>query len=337
MTSMGHDFLIPFNSLRFVHLSVIFLIHFCLGQGYSNRGLEFPCSPAAFECHSEEETFYEARKAEILSHCGSTCDTQNRTGRTHVVNNEKNRKIWVDIESFDVGSPFLAKPVDCFSLWQNAEGANGAVRIPWPPPNRPPCPLFADFTMEFSMKTEAWYRTDHDESPHQNEDDHPNERSWDWSVHDLDHLVRLADNREYEELAYVTNSYGGWAAAAVAEGIDQLFLGDSGGAPGGRACPESVAKRVLVIGSESPWVEALLLSKRASAAHRSSSSSKSWSSMCSPSARVEVTTLEYAHLNWEPHPQLRTTTYLELRKEFLAGTLEAFDAVVSHCVHKKGK
>ncbi len=64
--------------------------------------------------------------------------------------------------------------------------------------------------------------------------------------------------------------------------------------------------RVLVIGSEIPWVEACCL-------------------MCG--AR-EVVTLEYGKIISE-HPQIKTMTPVEFRKAYLEGILGKFDAVVT--------
>jgi hypothetical protein len=66
-------------------------------------------------------------------------------------------------------------------------------------------------------------------------------------------------------------------------------------------------KRVLVIGSEKPWVEAIVLSL--GAAH--------------------VTTLEYGAIQTD-HPQISTLTPDAMRKAYQVGTLEFFDAVVTH-------
>jgi Caenorhabditis protein of unknown function, DUF268 len=63
---------------------------------------------------------------------------------------------------------------------------------------------------------------------------------------------------------------------------------------------------VLVIGSENPWVEAILLHLGA----------------------AKVTTLEYANLV-SKHPKVKTLKPHQFRKQFLDGALESFDGVVS--------
>ncbi|GFH50495.1 hypothetical protein CTEN210_06971 [Chaetoceros tenuissimus] len=64
---------------------------------------------------------------------------------------------------------------------------------------------------------------------------------------------------------------------------------------------------VLVIGSESPWIEAMLVACGAE----------------------KVTTLEYGHIE-SHHPQVKTLTPNAFRVAYLNGTLEKFDAVVSY-------
>jgi hypothetical protein len=64
--------------------------------------------------------------------------------------------------------------------------------------------------------------------------------------------------------------------------------------------------RVLVIGSENPWVEALCLSVGA----------------------AEVTTLEYGAIRTD-HPQLKTFTPDAFRSAYLAGSIHPFDIVVT--------
>ncbi len=65
-------------------------------------------------------------------------------------------------------------------------------------------------------------------------------------------------------------------------------------------------KHVLVIGSQRPWVEVVLLEHNVG----------------------NVTTLDYAKLQSE-HPKLRTITPSELAEKYLSGSLPKFDAVIS--------
>ncbi len=66
-------------------------------------------------------------------------------------------------------------------------------------------------------------------------------------------------------------------------------------------------KHVLVVGSQSPWLEAIILEVGA----------------------AKITTLDYAQMKSE-HPQIDIVTPLEIREGYLDGTFkEAFDVVVS--------
>jgi hypothetical protein len=67
------------------------------------------------------------------------------------------------------------------------------------------------------------------------------------------------------------------------------------------------SKSVLVIGSERPWVEAVLLGLGA----------------------ARITTLEYGQINCT-HPQVQTVTPARFREQYQNGTLGEFDLVVSH-------
>jgi Caenorhabditis protein of unknown function, DUF268 len=66
-------------------------------------------------------------------------------------------------------------------------------------------------------------------------------------------------------------------------------------------------KSIMVIGTQKPWIEAILLHFGA----------------------AKVTTLEYSNIVSE-HPKLKTLEPHQFRERFLAGTLESFDGIVSH-------
>jgi Caenorhabditis protein of unknown function, DUF268 len=106
-----------------------------------------------------------------------------------------------------------------------------------------------------------------------------------------------------------------WTKEALNQAVDEAKHGKLGGTYGVDATTfvrDDMAdmpirgKSVMVIGSENPWVEAILLHHGA----------------------TKVTTLEYASLVSE-HPKVQTLTPHQFRKEFLAGALESFDGVVS--------
>ncbi len=69
-----------------------------------------------------------------------------------------------------------------------------------------------------------------------------------------------------------------------------------------------VGKHVLVVGSQRPWLEVIILEAGA----------------------AKVTTLDYAQITSE-HPQIDAITPLQMRQGYLDGTFkEAFDAMVSY-------
>jgi hypothetical protein len=126
--------------------------------------------------------------------------------------------------------------------------------------------------------------------------------------------------KRYEE--HFDNAYlgasakvGNWTRELIDEWVQKALSGELEGNYGvaeARALMDSLhkadlrGKNVLVVGSESPWVEALCLA--AGAAH--------------------VTTLEYGVIHCA-HPSVSTMTPSVFRKKYLAGTLGKFERVVT--------
>jgi hypothetical protein len=106
-----------------------------------------------------------------------------------------------------------------------------------------------------------------------------------WSSSMLSHLMKKAKRRELD---------GNYGTALTNQLMDAVLAANVSG------------KRALVVGSESPWVEAILL--EAGAKH--------------------VVTLEYGRIHSQ-HPQVSTLTPDEFRARFEAGKLHPFDVVVS--------
>ena len=107
-----------------------------------------------------------------------------------------------------------------------------------------------------------------------------------------------------------------WSKSMIEEQMQQSRSGTLGGSYGVDPTNEVRQKlqqlpienaRVLVIGSERPWLEAILLSL--GAAH--------------------VVTLEYSTIESQ-HPQISTLTPAMFRQKFMDGTLEPFDIVATH-------
>lgn len=109
-----------------------------------------------------------------------------------------------------------------------------------------------------------------------------------WLSQDLEQWKTLA----MEEPTQLRGTYGKQATTKVREKLRRLNVTN---------------KSVLVIGSERPWVEAVVLGLGA----------------------TRVTTLEYGQIN-STHPLVETLTPAQFRDKYRDGTLGEFDAVVSH-------
>ena len=127
------------------------------------------------------------------------------------------------------------------------------------------------------------------------------------------HDGRIPIGRSYYDDAGGSGHNLVWTKENIDRRIDS---GDFGGSYGAAATNELrgallehgdlEGKRVLVVGSQHPWVEALALS--AGAAH--------------------VTTVDYVKIE-SRHPRVATQTPAEMAAAFLAGAIEPFDAVIS--------
>lgn len=119
--------------------------------------------------------------------------------------------------------------------------------------------------------------------------------------------------------AFGTPEQAGWTVAGINRMVQEVGSGTLQGGYGNAdtmAIKEFVlknkarfaGKRLLVVGSLQPWLEAILL--YAGAKH--------------------VTTVEYGTLPKEPHPQVSTLTPAELAEAFTAGTAPAFEGGASY-------
>ena len=107
-----------------------------------------------------------------------------------------------------------------------------------------------------------------------------------WTVAEIDQIVDEVKNGVHR------GTYGQAETNYVRDNIGTLPI---------------AGKSILVIGTELPWVEAILLYHGA----------------------AKVTTLEYAEIRSE-HDQIKTMQPHQFRERSIAGTLESFDGVVSH-------
>jgi len=189
--------------------------------------------------------------------------------------------------------------VNCTALWSNEA-------LDKPSPDWPPLSLeqivdnvgsdmLCDFTLNGATRVvEAFY---HGAEPagvsgsHVNYAKRPAGKAINWKKEDVDNLVAEAGARK---LGGTYGKVDGVESPETADLIDAL-----------KHIPKLRGSHVLVIGSETPWVEAICLSLGAS----------------------HVTSLEYGAITSD-HPQLSSLTPDEARKSYAAGKL-SFDHVVS--------
>ena len=107
-----------------------------------------------------------------------------------------------------------------------------------------------------------------------------------WTIEDVENKIDLAKRGE------LSGNYGKSETNALRDGLRHAPLIPNG--------------RILVIGSENPWVEACVLEAGAR----------------------EVVTLEYGAIESQ-HPKIRTMVPYEFRQKYLNGTLGTFDGIVT--------
>ena len=169
---------------------------------------------------------------------------------------------------------YIAKRFDCQALGTNA--ALDASGWEYPPPREIPEPMRAAFTFDGKIKVSSFY------FDQRYLDSTAMEPVWSY-----DHVENLADKSRRRELE---GNYGRDETNWIIEGLARMALEGSD---------------VLVIGSESPWVEACVLAAGAR----------------------NITTLEYGKITSQ-HPRIATLTPAELRARF-AEYMSRFDAVVT--------
>lgn len=144
-----------------------------------------------------------------------------------------------------------------------------------------PKPLIPYFTVDGLTKYKPTVRS----PEHYNGN---NAKTTTWTKEALDDLQKEA----MVDPPLMHGTYGRDATKMVREKLRQLNLN---------------GKSVLVIGSETPWVEVLCLGLGA----------------------AQVTTLEYGRIT-STHPQVKALTPTEFREQYQRGKLELFDVVASH-------
>jgi len=212
-------------------------------------------------------TLYD-RMDRIRLHCGDLCSMNDSTTIQKFRSSNSSSEI-----NFHISVP----NVDCHSILSMEEIDEGDMTFPEHPP----------------VKLVSFYSIQGDIPIHQREIlkyeylGAQEELVWTRAV--INEQIQQAKERTLE------GSYG----AAIANHVQDQLL----------SIKEKLihSTNILVIGSEYPWVEAILLSLGV----------------------PHVTTLEYRPIRSE-HENLSTETPLSIRQKFLNGTLTSFDGIVSH-------
>lgn len=170
----------------------------------------------------------------------------------------------------------IKKPTRCKSLFEFSL-TDVEVRLEWPPPIE--MPLRSEFTLGDRVAVQPFYMKQLYAGT--------TAKVTDWGKTYIEALSVQLD------AGTLSGSYG-------FQTTNQLYknLKEWGAIPG---------KRVLVVGSEKPWVEVVAL--KCGAAH--------------------VTTLEYGKITTD-HPQMTTYTTKDFAKAYLAGEIALFDVILSY-------
>ncbi|XP_076071098.1 uncharacterized protein LOC143042580 [Mytilus galloprovincialis] len=171
----------------------------------------------------------------------------------------------------------ITVPIDCQALFENEHIDRGhGLSIA---PKTIPKYLLMDFTMNNRLKVTSWYFNEAYLGK--------TAKMPVWTEQIIEHYISLAKDNKLE------GTYGVSETNALRDGLKH--------APGG-----IMNGRVLVIGSEIPWVEACVLEAGAR----------------------EVVTLEYGKIV-SKHPKIKTMIPDRFRKSYLNKTLGSFDAIVT--------
>jgi hypothetical protein len=183
-----------------------------------------------------------------------------------------------------VGEPsmffnFARKHVDCAGVWMNEEIDASASDGQWPPPDYPPDVFIDDFRQHGMVQVR---KTGHYQQRYSGGDAMQSQ----WKFEEIEKMVQQARKGELD------GTYGRGDTNEVRRGLATMSIKGS---------------RVLVIGSELPWVEACALEAGA----------------------AEVWTLEYGRIH-STHPKVKTVTPDEAREMYIKGTLPMFDHVLTY-------
>jgi hypothetical protein len=174
---------------------------------------------------------------------------------------------------------FVSKHVDCAGVWMNEEIDAGATDQQWPPPQYPPDVFLDDYKQHGNIQV---LKTGHYKERYSGGSAYVSQ----WDHAEVENQVQLA------RMGVLDGTYGRNSVNELRQGLKHMDI---------------AGKRVLVIGSERPWVEACVLE----------------------AGVAEVWTLEYGRIV-STHPKIKTVTPDEAREMYIKGTLPQFDSVVTY-------
>lgn len=222
----------------------------------------------------KEELFKRLDRIRFI--CGSLC--------TNLESPQNWRKNSVPIEGANLRLT-IARDVDCPAIVSNLDVDAGDTSVPFPPPSEllPYYSMGGGGQVAINKKyTNIYLGT--------------TARTNTWGNKNVNDLIETFLKPEIS-LKHIPKDFRPTYSIQIAHGLrDKLRELDIGS-----------RERVLVIGSERPWVECIILALGAK----------------------HVTTLEYGVID-SRHAQIDTMTPNEMRKKYAEGTLPSFDAIVTY-------
>ena len=174
----------------------------------------------------------------------------------------------------------VRKEINCPAMFSNPLYDMPAER--WPPPSEIPLAFLSDYTMDGKVAVGKFYLNHRYAGGSASDSD--------WSKEKIDEWILRAQQGLLEG-TYGTGDTNNVYRACVSLHATELSV---------------QGRHMLVVGSENPWLEAVLLACGA----------------------AKVTTVEYGKIK-STHPQIATMTPWELNERFLSGDLEPFQGAAS--------
>ena len=259
--------------IQMVPVTLVIIVVWILTENYNNKSSKIPDIQTRGNISQE------------LFNFENTPDTKREAQSLHgsldaVENIRKDCRDLCETNAIGVPGPYfdqITVPIDCDALFKNEyiDRGHGLSIAPKTIPKH----LQTDFTMNNRLKVSSWY---FDEAYFGK-----TAKMAVWTEKLIEDYVSLAKENKLE------GTYGISETNALRDGLKHTPVGIING-------------RVLVIGSEIPWVEACVLEARAR----------------------EVVTLEYGKIV-SKHPKIKTMIPDQFRKSYLNKTLGRFDAIVT--------